>query len=360
MERYKIILAIFVFIFTALPPSVHAQKAMFEHRYEYKPEDVLPATRFVQKKGYWEGYRDGKLVGYAGLSRDWTINLVGYAGKHLETLVGMDTSGTITGTKLIYHSEPIVLIGLKEESYLTFMKQYAGKNIKDSIAVGGAVSMDALTGATVTAVVQNSIILETLRKIATSAGIIQAAMGKGRAVSQAYTALTWDELKQSNGVKNIPVTTKELGIIGEEIYLDLYIAVLTPPAIGKNILGDKRYKEVTAGLKPGETAVAVFSRGKGSFKGTGFVRGGVFDRFNIEQGAKMLMFSDKDYRSISEIIASGAPSINEGGVFIIRDKDFDPAAPFKLNLVLPYRPSLTEKKFKSFSVEYSLGERFLK
>ena len=360
MKQFILTLSVFVAFIMALPLPGYAQKAMFEHRYEYKPEDVLPATGFVQKKGYWEGYRDGKLVGYAGLSKDWTIKMVGYAGKHLETLVGMDTNGTITGTKLIYHSEPIVMIGLKEESYLSFMKQYAGRNIRESIAVGGAVSMDALTGATVTAVVQNSIILETLRKIATNAGIIREAKSKGRGISQAYTTLTWDELKQSNGVKNITVTTKELGITGEEIYLDVYIAVLAPPTIGKNILGDKRYKEVLAGLKPGETAVAVFSRGKGSFKGTGFVRGGVFDRFNIEQGAKVLMFSDKDYRSISEILASGAPSINEGGVFIVRDKDFDPASPFKLNLVLPYRASLTEKKFKSFSVDYNLDERFLK
>jgi NosR/NirI family nitrous oxide reductase transcriptional regulator len=155
------------------------------------------------------------------------------------------------------------------------------------------------------------------------------------------------------------VTTKELGISGEELYLDLYVAVLTPPAIGRNILGDQRYKEVSAGLRPGETAIAVFSRGKGSFKGTGFVRGGVFDRFNVEQGARMFMLSDKDYRSLSEVHANGAPSINEGGVFIVRDKDFDPASPFKLNLVLPYRATLTEKKFKSFSVDYSLGERFL-
>jgi NosR/NirI family nitrous oxide reductase transcriptional regulator len=113
-------------------------------------------------------------------------------------------------------------------------------------------------------------------------------------------------------------------------------------------------------LKPGETAVAVFSRGKGSFKGSGFARGGVFDRFNIEQGPKMHMFSDKDYRSISEIPASGAPSINEGGVFIIRDKDFDPAMLFKLNLILTYRLSAGEKKFKSYSVEYGLTDKYLK
>ena len=74
----------------------------------------------------------------------------------------------------------------------------------------------------------------------------------------------------------------------------------------------------------------------------------------------MHMFSDKDYRSLSEIRAGGAPSIKEGGVFILRDKDFDPTMPFTLNLVLPYRVSAGEKKFKSFSVDYALPERFMK
>jgi NosR/NirI family transcriptional regulator, nitrous oxide reductase regulator len=361
MNKISRALTVLIYCAAVLPLTAYGdQKAMFEHRYEYKLEDVLPATKFVQKQGYWEGYRDGKLVGYVGLSKDWTPNLVGYSGKHLETLMGMDKTGAITGVKLVYHSEPIVLIGLKEESYHNFIKQYAGKSIKESLSVGGAVSMDALTGATVTAMVQNSIILETLRKIAARAGIIEIAQSKGRKISQTYTALTWNELVQSGAVKNISVTTKELGISGEDVYLDLFIAVVTPPSIGRNLLGEVRYQQVMAELKPGETAVAVFSRGKGSFKGTGFVRGGVFDRFNIEQGTKMHMFNDKDYRHLSEIQANGAPSINEGGVFILRDKDFDPCMLFKLNLMLPYRVSATDKKFKSFSVEYGLAEKFLK
>lgn len=331
----------------------------FEHRYEYKLEDVLPATKFVAKQGYWEGYRDNNLVGYVGISKDWTKNLVGYSGKHMETLVGMDKTGTITGAKLVFHSEPIVLIGLKEENLENFLKQYVGKSIRDSLAVGGKVSIDALTGATVTAIVENTIILETMRKIAAQAGIIEVAKGKGRKISQAATVLTWDDLTKSGAVKNLVVTDKELGISGEEVFLDLFLADVTPPAIGKSLLGDVFYADIMDNLKKGETAIAVFSRGKGSFKGTGFVRGGVFDRFNVEQGTKMNMFRDSDYRVLSELRAKGAPAIKEGGVFVVRDKDFDQTIPFKLNLVLPYRASVTKKEFKSYSMEYGLPERFM-
>src|SRR5512143_4298514 len=318
MTRF-IISAILVLVCCGAPlTGLCDQWKPFEHRYEYKLEDVLPATKFVAKQGYWEGYRDNNLVGYVGISKDWTKNLVGYSGKHLETLIGMDKTGKITGTKLVFHSEPIVLIGLKEESLGHFLKQYVGKNMRDSLSVGGAISIDALTGATVTAVVENTIVLETLRKIATQAGIMETAKGKGRKISQAAAALTWEDLTKSGAVKNIVVTEKDLGIGGEDVYLDLCLADFTLPAIGKSLMGDVFYADIMGTLKKGETAIAVFSKGKGSFKGTGFVRGGLFDRFNIEQGTKMHMFSDKDYRHVSEIRASGAPSIiNEGGVLII-------------------------------------------
>lgn len=332
----------------------------FEHRYAYKLEDVLPATKFVPKQGYWEGYRGNSLVGYVGISKDWTKNLVGYSGKHLETLVGMDKAGVITGAKLVFHSEPIVLIGLKEESLESFLKQYAGKNIRDTISVGGVISIDALTGATVSAVVENTIILETLRKIAARAGIIEVAKGKGRRISQASAVLSWSDLTASGAVKNIVVTDKDLGISSEaDVYLEVFLVNVAPPAIGKSLLGDGFYAEVMGNLKKGETPVAIFSQGKGSFKGTGFVRGGVFDRFNVEQGTKQNLFRDKDYRVLSELRAKGAPVIREGGIFIIRDKDFDQTIPFKFNLLLPYRVTAAKKEFKSYSMDYSLPERFM-
>lgn len=335
------------------------QWKIFEHRYEYKLEDVLQATKFVEKKGYWEGYKDNKLVGYVFMSKDWTRKLVGYSGKHMETLIGMDTNGSITGVNLLFHSEPIVLIGIKEESYLSFLKQYKGRNIKESMSVGKEISMDAITGATVTAVVQNSIILESARKVAEASGLLKAAKGSGKKISRKFVALTWEELKKSDAVKNIAVTAKELGLEDEGDYIDLYVANVTPPSIGRNILGDIFYKDIMSALKEGESAVAIFSRGKGSFKGSGFVRGGTFDRFNIEQGAKVYLFNDKDYKVLSGIKAEGAPVINEGGVFVIRDKDFAPAMPFKLTLLLPYRLSVAKKEFRSFHVEYWIPERFL-
>lgn len=360
MVIMKRLILLSALLFVLYPLSAYPdQWKLFEHRYEYKLEDVLQATKFVQKKSYWEGYKDDKLAGYVFISKEWTSKLVGYSGKHLETLIGMDTNGNITGVKILFHSEPIVLIGLKEENYLNFIKQYKGRNIKEPVSVGKEISMDAVTGATVTAVVQNSIILESARKVAEASGLLKAAKGSGKKISRKFAALTWEELKASEAVKNIVVTTKELGLEDEGDYIDLYVANITPPSIGRNILGDVFYKDIMSTLKEGESAIAIFSKGKGSFKGSGFARGGTFDRFNIEQGAKVYLFNDKDYRVLSGIKAEDAPAINEGGVFIVKGGEFNPVMPFKLTLLLPYRLTVTKKEFKSFRVEYGIPERFL-
>jgi NosR/NirI family nitrous oxide reductase transcriptional regulator len=331
---------------------------MFEHRYEYKPGDVLKASKFIEKKGYWEGYRDSKLVGYVFLSKEWTKKLIGYSGKHMETLIGMDTDGIITGVKVLFHSEPIVLIGLKEENYLEFLRQYPSKDIRQDLTVGKGISLDAITGATVTAVVQNAIILRSARKVASEAGIIEYAKGTKRRISKKFTELTWKELLKSGAIKNIRVSSGELGIEGEDIYLDLYFGLVTVPSIGMTVLGDKLFKETADRLEKGESAIFIFSRGKGSFKGSGFARGGIFERFSIEQQDRGYAFNDRDYKTLTDIKAEGAPSIKEGGLFIVRSGDFEETGPFKFSLVLPYRIG-GKKEFKSYSEEYKIPDRFL-
>ncbi len=353
MRVFKILI-----VFILVSSFAYAQWEFFEHRYKYELSDVLKADRFVKKDGYWEGYSGDRLVGYVFLSKDWTKDLVGYSGKHMETLIGMDTQGRLTGVKVIYHSEPIVLIGLKEDNYKRFIKQYPGKSILTPLRVGREVSMDAITGATVTAVVQNAIITGSARKVATKVGLLETEEVVKRRISQQYMRLNWAELIQTGAIGVLKVEYKDLGLEGKGDYIEVYFGLLDPPTVGRNILGNKRYSELRGRLKQGESALFVVARGEGSFKGSGYARGGVFDRFNIEQGERVFVFRDRDYRILTEVKASGAPDIKEGGVFVIRGEEFDPTRPFKFNLILPYRVG-AKKLFKSFTVEYRLPESLL-
>jgi NosR/NirI family nitrous oxide reductase transcriptional regulator len=354
MKAAKVV-GLLILLFSLSYPLVG--EGFVERRFKYKPADVLEANRFVRQKGYWEGYKDGKLAGYVFLSMDWTPKLVGYSSKPLETLIGMDTNGIITGVKIIAYSEPIFMIGISDEDYHKFLGQYTGRNIKDTLTVGREVTMDAISGATVTAVVQTATILGSARGVADATGMEKIAKRQARRIGKKYSALTWDELLRSGALENITAKNSELGLKGEDIYISLYFGVLTPPSIGRNILGEKPYNEIMKGLKPGDSAIFIAAQ-LGSFKGTGFAYGGIFSTFELEQGGKKIFFTGEDYENTPDINAKGAPPIREGGVFFIKEKDFDQAAPFKINLILPYYVG-GKKTYKTFSAEYNIPEQFL-
>ena len=338
-----------------------------ERRFPYKPEDVLNAVKFIRKPGYWEGYgKDNMLVGYVVLSNDWTKHLVGYSSKPLETLIGFDRRGVITGVKIVAYSEPIFMIGIKDEDYSKFLQQYVGKNIKDNLVIGKEIPMDAITGATVSALVQNATILGSTRSVTAILGSAQQTAAKkppkrqASRISETYSERTWDQLVDSGAMKRIRVPFQELGMTGgEEPYLDLYFGVAVPPSIGKNILGERTYAATRKGLKEGESVLVVFAT-TGSFKGTGFAYGGIFSTFNVEQDGKIFIFTSEEYENVSDISAKGAPQVREGGVFIVRGKDtFDQARPFTFRLTLPYYVE-GKKTYKTFAADYKLPEQFLK
>ncbi len=354
-------LSLFILLISLLLYSAPSsgQWSFFEHRYEYKLSDVIEADRFVKKGKYWEAYRNGKLVGYVLISKDWTPEMIGYSGKHMETLIGMDPEGNITGVKLIYHSEPIVMIGLSEKQYHEFLKQYKGKNIKKELKVGREISMDAITGATVTAVVQNSIIVNSARLLAEQLGILKVAVAKGRKIKKTYEKLSWKELLKTGAVKHIKVTEKDLGLGGEEVYLELYFAVIDPPSVGRNLLRDSLYREAME--RKARFVLLIFSpRGKISFKGKGFARGGLFEGFNLEQGGITHIFRETDYRILSrkDLKVKEITSFKEGGLFFVTNPNIDPTREFIFNLIVPYRVG-GEKKIKTFSVPYRIPRRFL-
>jgi len=72
---------------------------------------VVPgATRFEgvsRPSPYWQAYRDGTKVGWA-LSTSAVIGSVGYSGKPLDVLVGVDPSGLILGAAVLEQHEPIM------------------------------------------------------------------------------------------------------------------------------------------------------------------------------------------------------------------------------------------------------------
>ncbi|MFD2207047.1 4Fe-4S binding protein [Kiloniella antarctica] len=334
---------------------------------------------------YAEILKEDELVGYAYLNTDF-VNATGYSGKPIHVMVGIDPKGIITGTKLVKHSEPIVLVGIPEEKIANFMSGYTGI---DSISRNGqdrdAGEVDMISGATVTIMVIEDSILRSAIKFARNIGL--AGLGDAdntqpteiRSVDTSYDETDdWQTLLGNGGVRHRVITVKEINdtfiLSGnekaaarpekgnpEDIYIDLYLAPVSVPSIGRSLLGEAEYKNLLADLEPGQEAIMVFANGRYSFKGSGYVRGGIFDRFHLIQGESSVRFRDKLHKRIGDLGAEGAPYFKEIGLFRIpADIDFNPAENFRIELLANRPIGAIKKIFLAFDVNYDLPKPYLK
>ena len=357
----------------ALPPELSSAKRLCD----YAPcTEVLPgATRFSERMGappYVEGYRgDGasaRLVGYVMLSTDIT-DTPAYSGKPVVTLIGMDTAGRFTGVRILKHSEPILLLGIPESALIDFNRQYIGKFVGDNIEIGtsrpdeGVIGLDAITGATVTVVAQNQVMMTSGTAVAQQVGILEATPRPQARFADPAGTPDWDGLVADGAVQRLLVRRRAVGLEDDgEPFIELWFGALDHPRIGRAILGEHGYRSLHRQL--GETDHAIFvirSGGAESFKGSGFVRGGIFDRVQVRQGRDTFTFRDLDYQNLYDLKAAGAPAYRESAIFIIRGKGiFSNAYPWRLVFLGNRVDRATgERTFANFDREYWLPEAYL-
>src|SRR5690606_35407758 len=114
------------------------------------------ADRFGEVKGdppIAPVYRGDELAGYVYLNSDFT-SAVGYSGKPIHILVGIDPSGVIRGFDMVEHHEPIVLIGIPEQRVVDSLNSLIGEDLGHVAASGERPpQVDIVSGATVTVLV---------------------------------------------------------------------------------------------------------------------------------------------------------------------------------------------------------------
>jgi NosR/NirI family nitrous oxide reductase transcriptional regulator len=333
--------------------------------------DVMPQARsFSLRKGapaYVDAYDDQKrIVGYVFLSTD-VVDIAAYSGKPVITLIGMDTRGIITGVRVLKHSEPILLAGIPESALLKFIEQYPGKagDAKLEIGVGqtstGAIGLDAISGATVTVIAENQTISRSAYDIGRQVGIFKSTPRPPARFTKAAAPADWDALREQGLVERLQVSAGQVGSPDNgQPYMDLYFGYLNVPAVGRSLLGEHGYRRLMQDLKPNEHAIFVIANGQVSFKGSGFVRGGIYDRIQLRQDPVSFTFRDTDYLNLYKLQASGVPDYRESGIFIVRSADFNPAWPWQLTFLANRIDARTgAKSFTHFDQEYWLPARFL-
>ncbi|WP_232236983.1 NosR/NirI family protein [Thiosulfatihalobacter marinus] len=326
--------------------------------------------------------KNGETVAWAFLTSDF-VGTTGYSGKPIYVVAAMDADAVLTGVKLVKHSEPIVLIGIPNSKMVKLTESYAGLDLKREAATGGeGHDLDIISGATVTIMVIDDSLVRGGIKVARAlglGGLSPVELGPKRELDLTKTTVEdWDTLSGDGSVRRMSVDVgqvnrafaetgdaraiarPEAGDPGDT-FIDMQMALVSVPAIGLSLLGEAEYQNLTRWLEEGENAILVLGRGAYSYKGSGYVRGGIFDRIQLIQGDNSVRFFDKQQRRLGEVAATGAPSFTELEIFKIpADSEFDPAQPFRLQLLVQRAVGAIEKTFITYDLGYKLPEHYLK
>ena len=328
--------------------------------------------------------KDGETIAWAFVTSDF-VATTGYSGKPIHTLVAVDPDARVAGLKVVKHSEPIVLIGIPEARMSATVAGYVGLDLVAEAEAGGtAHDLDIISGATVTVMVIDDSIVRAGLKVARSLGLgglipNAAATGPGFELDPgAPAASDWTELEGDGTLRRLTLdvgqvnaqfaalgddraTARALTEAPETTFIEMQTALVSQPAIAEAILGEGEAANLTRWLKPGEHAIVIVGRGLYSFKGSGYVRGGIFDRIVLIQDDVSVRFRDKMHKRLGSVAADGAPEFLETDLFKIpADLGFDPTKPFRLQLLVHREVGPIEKVFTTFDLGYQLPQKYLR
>ena len=301
-------------------------------------------------------------VAYAFESID-LAPIPGFEGTPLNLLVTIDRRGNFLGVELIRQHEPVFLSGLGEEPLKDFLRQYEGKSLKQEITVsslygntragagGNRVVLDGVSKATASVRIVNQSVFTSALAVARARLGFAASANKAPPAEvrpDAFEQRSFAQLVESGAIGRLHLSNADVeqrfagsegaGVDADALarpdatFVDLYVAYLNAPTIGRAILGDAGHADLMRRLEPGQHAWWVASSGRDAFIDEGFTRGTVPPRLAFSQDGGPVELRDLD---IAPAPPAGAPPLNASLVLRVPPMSgVDPASPVRFELTL--------------------------
>lgn len=381
-----------LFVLLLAPLAAAAQGRLAEFLEGVDPASLVPgADSFGAPTGsppVAPALAGGEVIGFVYLNSDFADS-VGYSGKPIHILAGLDRDARIAGIRMVEHQEPIVLIGIPEERVIEAVNSLIGTDVA-AVSAGEQPlpQVDIVSGATVTVLVMGESVLRAGISVVREGRLAELAPQGAEAAAAAPEAersireepgetRSWEELVGDGSVRRLSLSVGDVNEAFErsgnpeaiarpergepdETFIDLYAGPVTIPTVGRSLLGDSAYEQMISRLEPGEHAIVVMGSGRYSFKGSGYVRGGIFDRIELVQDVDTLRFRDRDHERLVSVAAEGAPRFSEVSLFRIPPEfGFDPADPWMLQLLVQRATGPLDKVFTTFSLTYTPPEQYI-
>nr|WP_202424623.1 4Fe-4S binding protein [Duganella levis] len=323
-----------------------------------------------------------ELVGYVFESVD-LAPIPGFSGVPLNLMVAIDPKGVFIGVEVLSHHEPVFLDGLGEAPLYQFVKQYKDLSLKQNISIetgnhrarhadAAHAYIDGVSKATASVRIINQSVLAAALKV--SRKKLGFAGGRdpdqiARVRPDVFRPMDLAQMHRDGLVQHLRVSNRDAeklfaGSAGagldaealahpDDVFIDLYLACVSVPSIGRNLLTPAAWRKLQGRLEEGDHALIAISSGRYSVTGEDFVRGSVPDRLLLRQDKLPI-----DMRDLDLDLKLAAPiEADSMTVFrVIAQAGLDPASPFELALPITRNKGIVypERITRELVVRYQL------
>jgi len=293
-----------------------------------------------------------ELVGYVFESID-LAPVPGFTGVPPNLLVAIDPKGGFIEVAVLSQHEPVFMEGLGEAPLREFVAQYKGASLGQNIDVGGPVGagrvrLDGVSKATASVrIVNQSVLSAALRVARAKLGFAQGREpgGIARIDHALFEAMDLDALRRTGMIAHLRVLNRDVeklfaGSDGagldqdalarpDEVFIDLYLAWASVPAIGRNLLDAAGWERLQGRLDSGDHALLVMSAGRHGILAEDFVRGSVPQRIALRQDGLPVEMRDLD---LDLRLKVALPVTEVLALRVIGQAGLDPARPLGFSL----------------------------
>jgi len=340
----------------ALASPAFAEKGKLRER--LTPDVMAVVYPGAERLGPEEGsppaiavYRGDKAVAYIFSTLD-IIAAPGYSVIPFDVIAGVEPNGRITGAKVVFHREPYVYQDAVRQPQLdTFLAAEAGMPLNGSPS---QLPPNFVAQSTITARLMRAAVHDTARMV------LHTRLGRQVVTvptldTEGFALKSWNELIADGSVARLRLTSGEVaaalanaGAAGaapevplgkpDDLYSEVFFGLMTPAAIGGNLLGVRNFEEYRRRIPQGRHVLLFASNGPYDFHGTNHwwkAHDYRFDRIRIVQDGQAIGFVHEDYQALLTGAAEGIQSQREAGLFTLpATAVFDPVKPWRLELLV--------------------------
>ena len=346
-----------------------------------------PPAASVSKGGHQLGY----------LFSTWDVTQSkGFSNRALILLVGVDLTGHITAARLVHHTEPIGILGIKDELFHRFVDNYKGHDLNEGVDIvselsssvlgpgsfsqrsapgsSAAVKVDAVSRATTSSVLMSDAIVRGGRIVARSRGILGVPKTGTALDIDRFMPADWMQLETTGAISHLRIGYGELrdkltaraalkigdpSAMPSDTFIDLYAALVTPAGIGINVLGETWYAQYTAGRGVNEQMILIAANSAYSFLGPDWEHADLIGPIELLQGDRVMRLSPKQIKTLPFLHAKNAPDLTERALLFFNSKaEFNPVEPWQLRLLVG-SDAVSPPSFASFDLTYRVPESYV-